>query len=189
MSELVWKPQKAFADYFNTDAEEIIRKRSVFTEGIEYFISYGGRGSAKTWTWADAVAVEAAIRPIRILVAREFQNSIEESIKDEIETAITNRGLDSFFDCQKTTIIGRNGSKFIFKGIRNNIKSLKSISNVDIVLIEEAEGVTRDSWEKLLPSIRPKSGEPPLFVIIFNPDNELDDTYQRWVVNTPPNRS
>lgn len=150
-------------------------------------MDYGGRGSAKTWTWADAVVVEAALRPLRILVTREFQISIEESIKDEIETAIVNRGLEHFFDPKKTWIDGINGSKFIFKGIKNNIKNLKSISNVDVVLCEEAEDVQKDSWDKLLPSIRPKSGKDPVFIIIFNPDNELDNTYQRWVVSPPPN--
>ena len=185
MSALIWKPQEAFSEHFLTDADEIIKHRTVFAHNIIYHVDYGGRGSAKTWTWADAVVVEASLRPIRVLVAREFQISIEESIKDEIETAITNRGLDGFFDCRKTWIDGLNGSKFIFKGIKNNIKNLKSISNVDIVLCEEAEDVQKDSWDKLLPSIRPKSGKDPIFIIIFNPGNELDDTYQRWVV-TPP---
>lgn len=186
MSEFYWRPQESFADYFLTDAKKIFDACSIFASGVQYYISYGGRGSGKTVTWADAIVMEATLRKVRILVTREFQNSIEESIKDEIESAITNRGLDWFFDCQKTVIKARNGSRFIFKGIKNNIKSLKSISNVDIVLCEEAENILKESWEKLLPSIRPKSGLDPIFIIIFNPDNELDDTYQRWVENTPP---
>jgi len=187
MSKLVWRPQKAFADHFLTNSREIIKHRSIFAQDILYHVDYGGRGAAKTFTWADALVIEASLRPIRILVTREFQISIEESIKDEIETAITNRGLDHFFDCKKTWINGLNGSKFIFKGIKNNIKNLKSVSNVDIVLCEEAEDIQKDSWEKLLPSIRPKSGKDPIFIILFNPENELDDTYQRWVV-TPPDQ-
>lgn len=186
MNSLVWKPQKAFAPHFLTDANDIISRRTIFAPDVIYHVDYGGRGSAKTWTWADAIVVEASLRPVRILVTREFQISIEESVKDEIESAISNRGLDGFFDCQKSVIIGLNGSRFIFKGIKNNIKNLKSISNVDIVLCEEAENIQKDSWEKLLPSIRPKSGKDPIFIIIFNPDNELDDTYQRWVLDPPP---
>lgn len=187
MSELVWKPQKAFSDHFVTTSEELIANRSVFAPDILYHVDYGGRGSAKTYTWADAIVVEAALRKVRILVTREFQNSIEESIMDEIASAIENRGLQDFFDIKKTWIDGMNGSKFIFKGIKNNINNLKSISNVDIVLCEEAENVQKNSWDKLLPSIRPKSGKDPIFIIIFNPDNELDNTYQRWV-STPPSR-
>ncbi|CAM0023811.1 terminase large subunit [Vibrio phage K121] len=149
-------------------------------------IPYGGRGSGKTWTFADAIIVEASLRPVRVLVTREMQNSIVESIKQELEDAIKSRGLESFFDIQEQVIKGLNGSRFIFKGIKANINNLKSISNVDIVLAEESESITKNSWEKLLPSIRPKSGKDPLFIIIFNPASELDDTYQRFVVNTPP---
>ena len=185
MSKLVWKPQPAFAPHFNTSVSDIIKHRSVFKSGVIYHVDYGGRGSGKTWTWADAIVVEASLRPVRILVTREFQISIEESIMDEIVSAIYARGLEKFFDCKKSWIDGRNGSKFIFKGIKNNIKNLKSISNVDIVLCEEAEDVQKDSWDKLLPSIRPKSGKDPIFIVIFNPGNELDNTYQRWVVSPP----
>lgn len=184
MAKLVWNPQTSFKPYFNT-AKEILRYRSVFKDGKTYFTAYGGRGSGKTFTFADALAVEASLRPVRILVTREFQVSIKESIKDEIEDAIRARGLEHFFDMQETVIKGLNGSRFIFKGIRNNIKNLKSISNVDIVICEEAQDIPEDSWAKLLPSIRPKSGRPPIFVIIFNPGNELDATYQRWVMDSP----
>lgn len=184
MAKLIWKPQDSFKPYFNT-AKEIKIYRSVFKDGKKYFVPYGGRGSGKTVTMADALAVEASLRPVRILVTREFQVSIKESIKDEIEDAIRARGLEHFFDMQETVIKGLNGSRFIFKGIRNNIKNLKSISNVDIVICEEAQDIPEDSWAKLLPSIRPKSGRPPIFIIIFNPGNELDATYQRWVVNPP----
>ena len=155
MAKLVWNPQKSFKQFFNT-ASELKKHRSVFRDGYKYFAPYGGRGSGKTFTFADAVVVEASLRPTRILIAREFQVSIKESIKDEIEDAIRARGLEHFFDMQESVIKGLNGSRFIFKGIRNNIKNLKSISNVDVVLCEEAQDVPEDSWAKLLPSIRPK---------------------------------
>lgn len=188
--QLDWRPQEAFADYFYNDSAKIIARRTVFREDIEFFVSYGGRGSGKTYTWADAVVIEASLRPVRILVARELQNSIEESIKAEIEAAIESRGLQHFFGIQNTVIKGLNGSRFIFKGLKNNIHNLKSISDVDIVLCEEAEAITKRSWDKLLPSIRPRDkitrGGTPIVIVIFNPDNELDDTYQRWAVTPPP---
>lgn len=186
MSELVFAPQESFADHFITDANEIIENRSIMPMDIRYHVDHGGRGSAKTWTWADAVVVEAALRPIRVLVTRELQNSIDESIKDEIEAAIINRGWQHFFDMQEKVTKGLNGSRFIYKGLKNNINNIKSISNVDVVLCEEAENISKNSWEKLLPSIRPKSGRPPVVIVIFNPANELDDTYQRFVVTPPP---
>lgn len=186
MAELVWTPQESFADYFLTDANEIIKQRTVFNPLYNNFVSRGGRGSAKTFTWADAVVIEASLRPVRILVTREIQLSIDESIKAELEAAIISRGLENFFDIQKTTIIGANGSKFIFKGLKNNITNIKSISDVEIVLCEEAENISKNSWDKLLPSIRPKSGASPIIIVIYNPEDELDDTHQRWTVSPPP---
>ena len=97
-----------------------------------------------------------------------------------------------FLKYRKPCIIGANGSRFIFKGLKNNIKNLKSIADVDIVLCEESENITKLSWDKLLPSIRPRDqvtrGGAPIIIVIFNPDDEQDDTYQRYVVS-PPERS
>lgn len=184
MAKLVWNPQKAFKPYFNT-ASEIKKYRSVFKEGYRYFVSQGGRGSGKTFTFADAIVVEASLRPIRCLITREYQNSLKESIKGELEDAIHNRGLDDFFQILDTEIRGINGSKLMFKGIRNNINNLKSISDVDLCCVEEAANVPADSWQKLLPSLRPKSGRSPIVIVIYNPESELDDTHQRWWVNPP----
>ena len=188
---LEWFPQEAFAEFFLTDTKDIIKHRSVFRPDIEYFIPYGGRGSGKTFSFADAVVVEASLRPVRVLVTREIQDSIEESIKAELEAAIDKRNLNGFFEVQNTVIKGANGSRFIFKGLKNNIKNLKSIADVDIVLCEESEDITKLSWDKLLPSIRPRDqitrNGTPIVIVIFNPNNELDDTYQRFVVNPPPN--
>jgi phage terminase large subunit len=49
--------------------------------------------------------------------------------------------------------------------------------------VEEAEKVSEDSWEKLIPTIRREGSE---IWITFNPDEESDPTYQRFVVNRPP---
>ena len=57
------------------------------------------------------------------------------------------------------------------KGLKNNINNIKSIAAVDIVLVEEAEGVSEICWDKLLPSIRPKSGKM-IVIVIFNPDSK-----------------
>lgn len=189
--KLNWHPQEAYKEYFLTSSSKIIEHRSVFRPDIEYFTAYGGRGSGKTFTFADAVVIEACLRPVRVLVTREIQDSIEESIKAEIEAAIESRGVGHFFDIQKTCINGVNGSRFIFKGLKNNIKNLKSIADVDIVLCEESENITKLSWDKLLPSIRPRDqvtrNGAPIIVVIFNPDDEQDDTYQRFVISPPEN--
>ena len=191
MATLVWKPQEAFEDFFYTDTAEVKKRRTVFREDLDYFVPHGGRGSGKTYQMVKGCVTEATLRPVRILATREIQDSIQESVKAEIEACITDMELDWFFKVTDFAIVGLNGAKFIFKGLKNNIKNLKSISDVDIVLCEESENITKDSWDKLLPSIRPRKpfgsrGKRPITIVIFNPDDELDDTYQRFIVNQPP---
>lgn len=184
MAKLIWNPQDSFKPFFNS-AEEIRKYRSVFREEYTYFVAYGSRGSGKSVAFTDALVVEASLRPVRVLIARQLQNSIKESTKKDVEAAIKARGLDNFFQILETEIRGLNGSKFIFRGLQNNINNLKSISDVDCVLCEESEAITEDVWSKLLPSIRPKSGKRPIVAIVFNPADILDPTYQRWVENIP----
>jgi phage terminase large subunit len=183
---LDFRPQKAFSKAYNLDAKVILEKRSVFSDEYDYFVDKGGRGGGKTKDKIKAVVIESTLRCVRVLVTREIQNSIDESVKAEIEACIDEMGLrGSFFKITDTYIEGRNGSYFMFRGIKNNINNLKSISDVDIVIVEEAENVTKLSWDKLLPSIRPNSGRA-IVIVIFNPANILDNTYQRFIIDTPP---
>jgi len=184
MSSLHFAPQKVFAPAYNTDVKTILKERSFFSSLYDFFVDYGGRGGGKTKDKVKSIVLESTIRCVRVLVTRELQNSIEESVKAEIEACIDELDLHHFFKITEKQIVGLNGSKFIFKGLKNNINNIKSIADVDIVLVEEAENVSDISWEKLLPSIRPNSGRA-IVIVIFNPANKLDSTWQTWIVNTP----
>jgi phage terminase large subunit len=185
MAKLVFNPQKVFAPAYILDPAKIKSIRSFFNPDYDYFVDYGGRGGGKTKDKVRSIVLESTIRRVRVLITREFQNSIDESVKAEIESCIEEEGLSHFFKITEKQITAKNGSKFIFKGIKNNINNIKSIADVDIVMVEEAENVSDLSWQKLLPSIRPISGRA-IVVVIFNPASELDATWQTWIVNTPP---
>lgn len=147
-----------------------------------YKVLYGGRGGAKSWGIARALLIMAAQKPLRILCAREMQNSIQDSVLKLLADQIEALDLVDLFEVQKTTILGLNGSEFIFSGLRHNVDSLKSKEGVDIVWVEEAQNVSAYSWDKLVPTIR-KSGSE--IWISFNPELESDETYQRFVVHPP----
>ena len=83
-----------------------------------YKVLYGGRGSAKSWSAARALVALAAARPIRVLCARETQNSIKESVHRLLSDQIELMGLAPFFEVQEARILGKNGSDFAFAGIR-----------------------------------------------------------------------
>ena len=154
-----------------------------FLEPHRYKVAYGGRGSGKSWTIARLLVLRAYQKKTRILCCREIQKSIVDSVLQLLADQIELLGLSSFFEIQKTQIIGSNGSRFIFEGLRSNITKIKSMEGIDIVWAEEAESITVSSWQTLIPTIRAPGSE---IWISFNPYDELDETYQRFVVSPPP---
>lgn len=143
----------------------------------------GGRGGAKSYAFADALLLKASQQPLRILCARELQSSIRESVHHLLETRIQALGLSELFDVQKATILGINGSEFIFKGIRFNVDEIKSMEGIDICWIEEAQNVSDASWKVLIPTIRKEGSE---IWLSWNTGTEDDATYQKFVTAPPP---
>lgn len=148
-----------------------------------YKVCYGGRGSGKSYSIAMLLVLAAYQHPLRILCAREIQKSITDSVHQLLADTIERLGLSSHFEIQKTQILGKNGSRFLFEGLRSNISKVKSMEGIDRVWIEEAESVTNASWDTLIPTIRKDNSE---IWVSFNPLDEMDATYQRFVVEPPP---
>lgn len=149
-----------------------------------YKVLYGRRGSGKSYFLAElAVEVSRRIGTV-ILCAREFQGSLDDSVYQLLIETIDRLGYADEFDILKSTITHKGtGAKFVFYGIKNNVTKIKSIQGVGVCWVEEAEAVTKNSWDVLIPSIRgDKNAE---IWISFNPKNILDDTYQRFIVHPP----
>jgi len=149
-----------------------------------YKIYYGGRGGAKSWTIATALISRAYTEPLRILCTREFQSSIADSVHRLISDQIQALGLSQWFDITRTSITSTAGAQFFFKGLRHSIQEIKSTEGIDIVWVEEAQVISQNSWRILIPTIRKEASE---IWISFNPEMDTDPTYQRFVINTPPN--
>ncbi len=148
-----------------------------------YKVAHGGRGGAKSWGFARAALVKAAGKPLRILCARELQNSIQDSVHQLLKEQIGELGMGQLFDVQQSVIRGHNGSEFIFSGLRSNITKVKSMEGIDIVWVEEAETVSDESWKVLIPTIRKPGSE---IWVSFNPREKTDPTYKRFVLSPPP---
>src|SRR5258707_646618 len=120
-------------------------------------IAYGGRGGGKTDGYAIALIILSRKMRLRILCLREIQSSIEESVKETIENYIVHYGLEDEFDIKdKSITCKRTGSRFIFSGLRYKINSIKSLAKIDIAWIEEANNTSKNSLDKLMPTIRGK---------------------------------
>lgn len=148
-----------------------------------YKVAYGGRGSGKSWGIARALLLMGVERPLRILCAREIQKSIADSVHKLIADQIDALNLDAYYTVQETKIYGPNGTEFLFGGLKHNVNSIKSTEGIDIAWIEEAQTVSKSSWDVLIPTIRKEGSE---IWVSFNPDLEVDETYQRFVVNPSP---
>lgn len=144
-----------------------------------YKVLYGGRGAGRSWGCARALLIEGTRRAIRVLCARELQNSLDESVHQLLEDQIGALGLGEFYRVEKAKIYGRNGTEFSFEGIKNNTTKIKSYEGVDYCWVEEAVKVSRRSWGILIPTIRKAGSE---IWLTFNPELEDDYTYRRFVL-------
>lgn len=148
-----------------------------------YKIVYGGRYSGKSQHIALALLTRASGLPTRILCAREYQTSIRTSVHQLLSDLIIAHGLledkkKPGFIITDKEIRHTNGSQFTFGGLKTNISNIKSMANVDIVWCEEAENISDNSWAILIPTIRNANSE---IWVSFNPKDESDPTYQRFV--------
>lgn len=159
------------------------RKLQPLFKPARFKVFHGGRGGAKSWGIARALVLMASQKPLRILCAREVQNSIKDSVHKLLKDQIEALGLLPYFSITRETIKSRLGAEFIFKGIRHDVQGIKSTEGIDICWVEEAQSVSAESWEVLTPTIRKEGSE---IWISFNPGEVSDPTYQKFVLNPPP---
>ncbi|STU44436.1 phage terminase [Klebsiella pneumoniae] len=156
------------------------------TEGIRYRGAHGGRGSAKTRTFALMSAVkayqaaESGLSGV-ILCAREFMNSPEESSMEEVKQAIRSvPWLDDYFDIGEKYIRTKNRNvSYVFCGLRHNLDSIKSKARILVAWVDEAESVSATAWKKLRPTVRENGSE---IWVTWNPEKDgsaTDKTLQK----------
>ena len=168
----------------STQRAEFPPKLAFLFKPKRYKVVYGGRGGAKSWGIARALIIKGAEEKKRILCVREFQMSIADSVHKTLSDQIELLGLSRQYEIEKATIFGRNGTEIRFAGIRTNISAIKSFEGIDICWPEEAENISKNSWETLIPTIRKEGSE---IWVSFNPQLETDETYKRFVLNPPKN--
>lgn len=147
-----------------------------------YKAYYGGRGGGKSWAIALALIVIALQGKKRILCTRELQKSITDSVHKLFKDIIIEYGLTGVFNIQNTSIVSTRGSEFLFSGLRSNVSEIKSMEGIDICWVEEAQRVSEESWQVLIPTIRKEGSE---IWVSFNPVDDSDPTYKRFVINPP----
>lgn len=152
-------------------------------EPCRYKVAWGGRGGARSWSFARALLILGAQTKHFFLCTREFQTSIKDSVYRLLCDQISAMGLESKYTIQRDKIISSVGTEFVFEGLKLNITNIKSKEGITICWVEEGEKVSQDSWDILIPTIRKEDSE---IWLTFNPDLETDPTYKHFILNHPP---
>jgi phage terminase large subunit len=147
---------------------------------------FGGRGTGKSVAVVKVLVPTAATQPKKIICGRQYQTSIAESSKAQIEEEIYNLGANEQFKITKTAITSKAGATFSFIGLDINPDSMKSIAGTDILWVEEAASVKKTVFQKIIPTFlrKPKSS----LIWTWNPEFSTDavDEYYRGP-NCPEN--
>jgi phage terminase large subunit len=161
------------------------------TEGIAWLMSkpkrikiaVGGRGSAKSTGIAGAMIVYAD-QGQRICATREFQNSIDDSVHEGLRIEVERLNVEGF-EVRATDIKTHSGGEVFYKGLARNITSLKSLSGVNKLWIEEGESVSDKSLKVLTPSIRSTAAstgeEPPEIWVSMNRGSREDAIAKKYL--------
>ncbi len=138
---------------------------------------YGGRAGGKSYAFADSLLLLGRQKKLFIACLREIQDSIKDSVYKLLCDRISFYALDDYRILESKIENKVTGTRFIFKGLRDqDSQKIKSLEGVDIAWIEEAQTITRKSWEILEPTIRKDGSE---IWISMNREEENDPL---WVL-------
>ncbi len=156
----------------------------VFMGATDVRGAYGGRGSGKTVSFAKMSAVRGymwaqAGRSGIILCGRQYQNSLDDSSLAEVKAAIESEPwLADYYDICAQYIRTKCGRiEYKFSGLDRNINSIKSKSKILLCWVDEAEPVTEEAWQVLIPTLREEDSE---LWVTWNPKRKGSPTDLRF---------
>jgi phage terminase large subunit len=161
---------------------EIFPAFSDFLQPSRFKVAWGGRGSAKTRQFVS-ILTNNVLMGWRLVCFREIMKSLEDSVYQEFVEEIERRNLNQYFDIMAKEIrcLCSNGV-IKFDGLHRNQQKVKGYAGFDCAWVEEAANVSAESWKFLIPTLRKKGSE---IWVSFNPESPLDDTYTRFVTESP----
>lgn len=133
-------------------------------EPNRYKGAHGGRGSAKSHFFGDETIDRCVQATTRIVCVREYQVSLEQSVKRLLEDKIRFHNLEGTrsdqFRIMNNQIIAPNDGVIIFQGMQtHNAQSIKSLEGFDVAWVEEAQSLSQKSLDLLRPTLRKPGSE------------------------------
>jgi phage terminase large subunit len=164
--------------------EEFPQPLALLFEPHPYKIAWSGRYAQKSWSFAAAILALGMERPMRVVCLRETMKSLDESVHTLMEDQIKRPSLQRYYRVMTSEIRGTNGTRIFYAGLRGaSADAIKSMGGCDIFWVEEGQGVSKQSWLILDPTVRKPGAE---LWISMNPRFASDDSCMRWILNPPP---
>ena len=152
---------------------------------VRHFIIKGGRGKGASWSIARLILMEGMQQEVFIVCTREVQKTIEHSVKKILEDTIKHFGWQYFWTIKNSEIVGNNGSKIVFYGLKEtNADNIKSLEGADICWVAESQSISRRSIDILRPTVRKENA---IFFWDYNPRFESDPVHMDYYINKDPN--
>lgn len=136
-----------------------------------HLIYKGGRSSGKSYQVALSRLILGSHKCLRGLCTREFQNSMDDSVKALLTDLVRKYNLKDWQVLDKELRNLKTGSEIHFKGLHNNAQTIKSYEGVDWCWVEEAQSVSAESINTLIPTIRKEGSQ---IIWTYNPLTEHD---------------
>ena len=158
--------------YLQLYQTQVVPCLEVFRNPAPYKISYGGRGSGKSWSFASLLSQKLTAEKHNLLCCREIQKSLEDSSYKLLVETIERLNLKGWV-IKKDTLENENGSRVIFRGLKDLRagNAIKSLEGYDLAWLEEAQAISLESLQLLLPTIRKNGSE---IWACYNPNTEED---------------
>jgi phage terminase large subunit len=155
-----------------------------FWNSTRYTILTGGRGSGKSFFTGMFLLGLTQEAGHTILFTRYTLRSASVSIIPEFKEKIEMLGLNPLYKITRDEIVNReNGSKILFRGIKTSsgdqTANLKSLQGVTTWVMEEAEEIDEDSFDKIDLSVRQKDKQNRV-ILLLNPSTKEHFIYQRF---------
>jgi len=150
----------------------------ILTTSARLIVLIGGRGSAKSETLARILLMKSQTEAADILCGREYQNSIDDSVHKVLCELIASLGMEGARVTDKKIDFSTGGG-FRYKGFARNSAAVKSAQGFKYSWIEEADALSEQSIEDLLPTIR--ANDSKLF-FSANPQASNDPFSKRFIV-------
>lgn len=144
-------------------------------------IYYGGGGSGKSHFVVQKIIYKYLKYPNRkCLVIRKIGNTLRDSIYALFKSVLSDWDLYNDVEFRDTllTISFPNGSQIIFRGLDDSEK-IKSIANIDDIVIEEATDITLEDFSQLNLRLRSKNPYNQIH-LIYNPVSKSNWVYEYW---------